>query len=71
MKKLYYLIFIGFTFNVVLSQEIPDAVRYAQDNLNGTARFRAMGGACILRQKLFCVLHKPFLAGNWPCFPTW
>lgn len=45
MKKLYYLIFIGFTFNVVLSQEIPDAVRYAQDNLNGTARFRAMGGA--------------------------
>ena len=45
MKKLYYLIFIGFTFNVVLSQEIPDAVRFAQDNLNGTARFRAMGGA--------------------------
>ena len=45
MKKLYYLIFIGSTFNVVLSQEIPDAVRYAQDNLNGTARFRAMGGA--------------------------
>jgi len=37
--------FIGFTFNVVLSQEIPDAVRYGQDNLNGTARFRAMGGA--------------------------
>lgn len=45
MKKFYYIIFIGFTFNVVLSQEIPDAVRYAQDNLNGTARFRAMGGA--------------------------
>jgi hypothetical protein len=30
---------------VAHSQEIPDAVRYAQDNLNGTARFRAMGGA--------------------------
>jgi hypothetical protein len=45
MKKLLLLIFIALTFNVVLSQEIPDAVRYAQDNLNGTARFRAMGGA--------------------------
>jgi hypothetical protein len=45
MNKLIYLICIGLTFNVVLSQEIPDAVRYAQDNLNGTARFRAMGGA--------------------------
>lgn len=45
MKNLIYLLFIGLTFNVALSQEIPDAVRYAQDNLNGTARFRAMGGA--------------------------
>ena len=45
MKKLLYLIFISFTINVAHSQEIPDAVRYAQDNLNGTARFRAMGGA--------------------------
>ncbi len=27
------------------SQEISDALRYAQDNLNGTARFRAMSGA--------------------------
>jgi len=45
MKKLIYLLCIGLTFNVALSQEIPDAIRYAQDNLNGTARFRAMGGA--------------------------
>ena len=45
MKKLLYLIFIGFTINMAQSQEIPDAVRYAQDDLNGTARFRAMGGA--------------------------
>lgn len=36
---------MGFTFSAVQSQEISDAVRYAQDNLNGTARFRAMGGA--------------------------
>ena len=27
------------------AQEITDALRYAQDNLTGTARFRAMGGA--------------------------
>lgn len=33
------------TFGVAQSQEITDALRYAQDNLNGTARFRAMGGA--------------------------
>lgn len=45
MKKFLFLLFIGFTFNVAQSQEIQDAVRYAQDNLNGTARFRAMGGA--------------------------
>jgi hypothetical protein len=35
----------GFTFSVAQSQEITDAMRYAQDNLNGTARFRAMSGA--------------------------
>ena len=46
MKKLLFLILTCFiTINVVQSQEIPDAVRYTQDNLNGTARFRAMGGA--------------------------
>jgi predicted ester cyclase len=27
------------------SQEISDAMRYSQDNLNGTARFKAMSGA--------------------------
>lgn len=45
MKKYLFLLFAGFTFSVTQSQEIQDAVRYAQDNLNGTARFRAMGGA--------------------------
>lgn len=45
MKKVLVLIFIGFSFNVAQSQEIKDAVQYSQDNLNGTARFRAMGGA--------------------------
>ena len=45
MKKFIFLLSIGFAFNVAQSQEIPDAVRYSQDNLNGTARYRAMGGA--------------------------
>ena len=45
MKKILFLIFIGFSFNVAQSQEIQDALRFSQDNLNGTARFRAMGGA--------------------------
>jgi hypothetical protein len=45
MKKILILILIGFSFNVAQSQEIRDAVQYSQDNLNGTARFRAMGGA--------------------------
>lgn len=45
MKKLLFLIFFSFILNVGQSQEIPDAVRYSQENLNGTARFRAMGGA--------------------------
>jgi hypothetical protein len=45
MKKLIFFISIGLTINLAQSQEIPDALRYSQDNLNGTARFRAMGGA--------------------------
>jgi hypothetical protein len=45
MKKYIFLLFAGFTFSAAQSQEITDAVRYAQDNLSGTARFRAMGGA--------------------------
>ncbi len=45
MKKYLFLLMTGFTFSVAQSQEITDAMRYAQDNLNGTARFRAMSGA--------------------------
>lgn len=36
---------MGFTFSVAQSQEISDALHYAQDNLSGTARFRALSGA--------------------------
>src|SRR3970282_3031623 len=45
MKKYIFLLFAGFTFSAPQSQEIIAAVRYAQDNLSGTARFREMGGA--------------------------
>jgi hypothetical protein len=45
MKKYLFLLVTGFTFGLAQSQEIKDAVRYSQDNLNGTARFQAMSGA--------------------------
>ena len=45
MKKIFFLIISGLTISVSHSQEISDAVRYSQDNLTGTARFRSMGGA--------------------------
>jgi Uncharacterised protein family (UPF0164) len=45
MKKYAILLLTSLTFGVSNAQEIKDALRYAQDNLNGTARFRAMGGA--------------------------
>jgi hypothetical protein len=47
MKKIFIFLVVGFTFSAAQSQEITDALRYSQDNLNGTARFRAMG--CIWR----------------------
>ena len=45
MKKYLFLILTGLAFSSLEAQEIKDAVRYAQDNTNGTARFRAMSGA--------------------------
>lgn len=45
MKKLLSIIIAGFSISAIQSQEISDALRYAQDNLNGTARYRAMSGA--------------------------
>ena len=45
MKKYISLFAITLCFSAMQAQEVSDAYRYAQDNLNGTARFRAMGGA--------------------------
>jgi hypothetical protein len=45
MKKYFLLFITGLSINAIQAQEVSDAMRYAQDNLTGTARFRAMGGA--------------------------
>nr|WP_198999998.1 outer membrane protein transport protein [Flavobacterium sp. ASV13] len=45
MKKIFFLLITGLTVSASYSQEVSDALRYAQDNLTGTARFRAMSGA--------------------------
>ena len=45
MKKYLSFLIIGLSFTSIQAQEVSDALRYAQDNLSGTARFRAMGGA--------------------------
>ena len=45
MKKYLFLILSGLAMSTLQAQEIRDALRYSQDNTNGTARFRAMSGA--------------------------
>ncbi|MET0760466.1 MAG: transporter, partial [Flavobacterium sp.] len=45
MKKYLSIIIAGLSFTAVQSQDISDALRYAQNDLSGTARFRAMSGA--------------------------
>lgn len=45
MKKILFLFITGLTVSASYSQEVSDALRYSQDNLTGTARFRAMSGA--------------------------
>lgn len=45
MKKLN-LLFIGIlSMSTIYAQDITDALRYSQDNIQGTARFRALSGA--------------------------
>jgi hypothetical protein len=45
MKKYFLLLITGLAVSSAHAQEVSDAMRYAQDNLGGTARFRAMSGA--------------------------
>jgi hypothetical protein len=44
MKKYFLFMIAGFALSAQ-AQEVSDAMRYAQDNLTGTARFRGMSGA--------------------------
>ena len=45
MKRILFIAALFQVVTSVSSQEISDALRYAQTNQTGTARFRAMGGA--------------------------
>lgn len=45
MKKLSLLFITVLSMSYMNAQDISDAVRYAQDEVQGTARFRSMGGA--------------------------
>ena len=45
MKKIFFLLITGLSVSVSHSQDVSDALRYSQDNITGTARFRAMSGA--------------------------
>jgi long-subunit fatty acid transport protein len=45
MKKLLMLGIGLISTSYILAQDITDAVRYSMDEIQGTARFRAMGGA--------------------------
>jgi hypothetical protein len=44
--KRYIIVFgVAFCFFTMQSQDVSDAIRYSETDMNGTARFKAMGGA--------------------------
>jgi hypothetical protein len=45
MKKTFILAIGLLAMTTVNAQDITDAVRYSDDNIQGTARFKAMSGA--------------------------
>ncbi|OUR96013.1 transporter [Flavobacteriales bacterium 33_180_T64] len=45
MKKLTVLAIAVFSMSNLMAQDISDALRYSQDEIQGTARFRALSGA--------------------------
>lgn len=45
MKKLNLLFIATLSMSSIMAQDITDAVRYSQDEVQGTARFRSMSGA--------------------------
>ena len=45
MKKIFAIAIASLAMTSIQAQDITDALRYSQTDLNGTARFRAMSGA--------------------------
>jgi len=45
MKKIFAIAIASLAVSSIQAQDITDALRYSQTDLNGTARFRAMSGA--------------------------
>jgi hypothetical protein len=45
MKKIFAIAIASLAITSIQAQDITDALRYSQTDLNGTARFRAMSGA--------------------------
>jgi long-subunit fatty acid transport protein len=45
MKKLNLLFIAALSMSSIMAQDVTDAVRYSQDEVQGTARFRSMSGA--------------------------
>ena len=45
MKKIFGIFIATFAVTTTQAQDINDAMRFAQDNQTGTARFSAMSGA--------------------------
>ncbi|MAN59726.1 MAG: transporter [Flavobacteriaceae bacterium] len=45
MNRIYFFLIVALSFSTVNAQGVVDGVRYANDDLNGTARFNAMAGA--------------------------
>ena len=45
MKKLVYFFIASIAMSTINAQNISDALRYAEESINGTARFAAMSGA--------------------------
>lgn len=45
MKKIISFLLIGLSFANAKGQQVSDALQYAQDDITGTARYRAMSGA--------------------------
>ena len=60
MKQFIITIFITISSLSLFAQDFNDALRYADDNLQGTSRFQAMGGAFgALGGDLSAFAHNP------------